>query len=281
MFPQIFAKISLLSLLKKAFFTLLSQKKLFKKAFSFSTQTYIGLTYIYFCFQDFLGDFDIVVVIPVSYHFLSPLGQVQIHIGKILHYSSPAYPHVTAVPVEEFSRFLFPGSRQGFCALVSGIPVVLHGPLDWLDKVLSSRLLQAQMVEIFSVLRKAFRGLLYQLLFKKDAEDGRVYSAIWKEKLLVIALKKPRLIALLFEQSQVLVPFLNVVQDVQHDRNCSVSIVHERRLVDLLTQILHNSKQVLALSWALNVQRLEVGLFRNLFNQLKEPELVNADFLLF
>jgi hypothetical protein len=137
------------------------------------------------------------------------------------------------------------------------------------------------MVEIFSVLRKGFRGLLYQLLFKKDAEDGRVYSVIWKEKLLVIALKKPRFIALLFEQSQALVPFLNVAHDVLHDRNCSVSIVHERRLVDLLTQILHNSKQVLALSWALNVQRLEVGLFRNLFNQLKEPELANADFLLF
>ena len=109
MFPQIFAKISLLYPFKKPSLLFYPKKKLFKKAFSFSTQTYIGLTYIYFCFQDFLGDFEIVVVIPVSYHFLSPLGQVQIHIGKILHYSSPAYPHVTAVPVEEFSRFLFPG----------------------------------------------------------------------------------------------------------------------------------------------------------------------------
>ena len=57
--------------------------------------------------------------------------------------------------------------------------------------------------------------------------------------------------------------------------------MQERRLVDLLTQVLHNSKQVLALSWALNVQRLEVGLFRDLVNQLEEPELVNAGFHLF
>ena len=138
----------------------------------------MGFTYIYFCFQDSLGDLDIVVVILASHQLLSPLGQAHIHSGEMPQYSNPAYPHVLAVPVKEFSRFLFPGSRHGFCLLVSGIPVVLHGPLDRLDKVLSSNLLQAQMVEIFSFLRKGFRGLLYQLLFEKDAEDGCVYSVI-------------------------------------------------------------------------------------------------------